>query len=63
MPSRCRRCQLRRGGDWWNGVSGTTRWSDADDAFITRIAYDAANGWNATSEWHATDDMEWRTEE
>jgi len=62
-PSMGQRVQINRGGDWWDGVSGTTRWSDADDAFITRIAYDAANGWNATSEWHATDDMEWRTEE
>jgi len=62
-PSMGQRVQIDRGGDWWSGVSGTTRWSDADDAMITRIAYDAQNGWSATSEWHITDEIEWRAEE
>ena len=41
-------------------MAGTTRWSEADDAYVTRVAYDAAGGFKATSTWHAAGDFTWR---
>ena len=48
------------GGEWWRGTSGVTRWSTADDAVLTRVAYAAAQGYQAHTVWHNTEEMSWR---
>ena len=59
-PAKGLAIEVSWGGEWWRGVAGTTRWSAADSAVVTRVAYAAADGWKATASWHAADEMEWR---
>ena len=56
------RVQVDHGGEWWLGTAGVTRWSEGDNAYVTRIAYDAQRGWKPTSEWHEAGAFEWRAE-
>ena len=48
------------GGEWWRGTSGVTRWSTADDAVLTRVAYAAAHGYQAHTVWHITEELSWK---
>ena len=48
------------GGEWWRGTSGVTRWSTADDAVLTRVAYAAAQGYQAHTVWHITEELSWK---
>ena len=47
-------------GEWWRGTAGVTRWSAADGAYVTRVAYDAARGWKAHTAWHVAGEFQWR---
>ena len=59
-PQKGQRIEVDHGGEWWRGTAGTTKWSEADGAYITRVAYDAAGGWKATSQWHISEDFSWK---
>ena len=48
------------GGEWWRGVCGTSRWSQADSTVLTRVAYEAAKGHKAHSVWHNLNIEDWR---
>ena len=59
-PEKGARIEVDFEGEWWRGAAGSTRWSEADGAFITRVAYDAARGWRAHSAWHVAGEFLWR---
>ena len=59
-PAKGQMIEVDWGGEWWRGVCGVTRWSETDDAALTRVAYLAAKGHKAHSEWHNLKVEIWR---
>ena len=59
-PKKGDRIEVDFEGEWWRGTAGVTRWSTADGAFVTRVAYEAARGWKAHAAWHVSGDFLWR---